>query len=140
MDREDIDATPRVLRVRNPESQEKAEDVDGLSQFDDDKAAKFSLRSISASLSSIWARRKASTSTSCSQSESSQDQSWSVAPDLNLDLDDSLPSRSCVSFSTFTTRKSSSRALKKKRLISQKDIKTWKTRYVADRSLSLVIV
>ncbi|OAL36252.1 hypothetical protein AYO20_04410 [Fonsecaea nubica] len=124
MDREDIDATPRVLRVRNPESQEKAEDVDGLSQFDDEKAAKFSLRSLSASLSSIWARRKASTSNSCPQSESSQDQSWSVAPDLNLDLDDSLPSRSCVSFSTFTTRKSSSRALKKKRLSSQKDIKT----------------
>ncbi|KIX99936.1 uncharacterized protein Z520_04574 [Fonsecaea multimorphosa CBS 102226] len=124
MDGEDIDATPRVLRVKNPDLKDKEEDADGLTEFGAAKTSRFSVRSISASLSSIWGRRNASTSTSCSQSESSQDQNWTVAPDLNLDFDDNLPSRGCVSFSDLLpTRKSSARASRKKRLNSVKDVK-----------------
>ncbi|OQV07958.1 hypothetical protein CLAIMM_12310 [Cladophialophora immunda] len=124
MDMEDIDATPRVLRVINSGLKENEEDAESSPQLCAEKTTRFSLRSVSASLSSIWGRRNASTSTSCSHSESSQGQSWSVAPDLDLDLDDNLPSRGCVSFSTLlTSHKSSARAVRKKRLNFDRDVK-----------------
>ncbi|EXJ67905.1 uncharacterized protein A1O5_09252 [Cladophialophora psammophila CBS 110553] len=120
MDREDADATPRVLRVINPDFKE--ENADDLPQLGTRKTA-FSLRSISGSLSSIWGRRHASTSTSSSQRDFSQDESWTVAPDLDLDY--SPPSRGCVSFSTLlTARKSSAPARRKKRLNGDKDDKS----------------
>lgn len=81
MDMEDLDATPRVLRVVNPES--SGDSACETSQIITEKGRRFSLRSISGSLSSIWG----SESTSRSHTELSQD----------------LSSRGCSSFSSLLT-------------------------------------
>ncbi|KIW94045.1 uncharacterized protein Z519_05361 [Cladophialophora bantiana CBS 173.52] len=114
MDREDVDVTPRALRVVNPDLKEDADDLPQLGT----RKTTFSPRSISGSLSSIWGRRHATSS-----QRDFQDESFTVAPDLDLDY--SPPSRGCVSFSILlTARKSSAPAGSKKRLNGDRDNKS----------------
>ncbi|KAK7892397.1 hypothetical protein LTR67_007493 [Exophiala xenobiotica] len=64
---EDLDATPRVLRVRNPDFSEN--EASQSSRITSAKSRSFSIRSISGSWSSIWGRE----STSRSHTDFSQD-------------------------------------------------------------------
>lgn len=103
VDSEDLDTTPRVLRVTNPDSSK--EDGSVSSRETSKSRQRFSLRSISNSLSSIWR----SEGRSCSHVDSSQD-----------------PVPGCGSFSSlFAGHQPLSRTLKKKSLTDENSRVSW---------------